>query len=127
TALVALGAIVIRALTHVFAAGFEFAPTPFVCRVSETLPTETVVCAETVVTPVVLDVNVMVQLPVPPAVVHGFAVVSVPGPLSIGKLICVPIDSGPGTLTTANPCTTAGGTRADEQTAERQSRVHARG
>src|SRR5207253_3402553 len=47
---------------------------------------------------------------VPPAVVHGFAVVSVPGPLSIGTQISFPIDSGPGTLTTANPCTTAGGT-----------------
>ncbi len=32
----------------------------------------------------------IVQLPVPPAVVHGFAVVNEPGPQSIVKLICVP-------------------------------------
>ena len=30
------------------------------------------------------------QLPVPPAVVHGFVVVNEPGPESIVKLICVP-------------------------------------
>ena len=32
----------------------------------------------------------IVQLPVPPAVVHGFGVVNAPGPVSIVKLICVP-------------------------------------
>ena len=50
----------------------------------------TVVCAETIVTPVVAEVSVIVQLPVPPTVVHGFAEVKPPGPESIVKLICVP-------------------------------------
>ena len=34
--------------------------------------------------------RLIVQEPVPPAVVHGFDVVNEPGPLSIVKLICVP-------------------------------------
>src|SRR5262245_1809503 len=64
---------------------------PFVCRVRETPPTEIVVCAEATVVPVCEEFSVMVQLPVPPAVVHGFGVVNAPGPpLSIVKLICVP-------------------------------------
>ena len=45
---------------------------PFVWRVSETPPTESVVCALTVVTPVTAELSVIVQLPVPPTVVHGF-------------------------------------------------------
>ena len=36
------------------------------------------------------EVRLIVQQPVPPAVVHGFAVVNAPGPLSFVKLICVP-------------------------------------
>jgi hypothetical protein len=40
--------------------------------------------------PVDDEASVMVQLPVPPETVHGFAVVSEPGPESIVKLICVP-------------------------------------
>ena len=60
------------------------------CRVSETPPTDSVVCALTVVTPVTAELRLIVQEPVPPAVVHGFAVVNAPGPLSFVKLICVP-------------------------------------
>ena len=40
-----------------------------------------VVCALTVVTPVTAELSVIVQLPVPPAVVHGFGDVNAPGPL----------------------------------------------
>ena len=47
-------------------------------------------CALTTVVPVVAELSVIVQLPVPPAVVHGFGEVKLPGPLSIVKLICVP-------------------------------------
>ena len=39
------------------------------------------------------DVRVAVQLPVPPAVVHGLPL-SVPGPDAIEKLICVPSGAG---------------------------------
>ena len=46
--------------------------------------------AETVVTPVTAELRSIVQLPVPPAVVHGFAGVKAPGPESIVKLIWVP-------------------------------------
>src|SRR5262249_11897538 len=90
TSFVAFGAIEIAAFTHVLTAGPEFAPAPFVLRVNETPPTLTVVWADTVVTPVTADDNVIWQLPVPPAVVHGFADVNAPGPLSIVKLIWVP-------------------------------------
>jgi hypothetical protein len=85
---VSSGAIVIFAFTQRFVAGPEFAAVPFACRVRETPPTETVVCAETTVTPVTPDVRLIEQLPVPPAVVHGFGVVNPPGPPpSIVKLI----------------------------------------
>ena len=47
-------------------------------------------CALTTVVPVTAELRVIVQLPVPPAVVHGFGEVKAPGPLSIVKLICVP-------------------------------------
>ena len=67
---------------------------PSVFRVSDAPPTVRVVCADTVDTPVVDDVSVTEQLPVPPAVVHGFGVPSVPGPLSFVKLICVPSGAG---------------------------------
>ena len=80
----------IRAFTHRFVAGPEFGADPSVFRVSETPATDTVVCADTVVTPVSAEVSVIVQEPVPPPVVHGFGVVKLPGPESIVKLICVP-------------------------------------
>src|SRR6266542_2173811 len=90
TSFVAFGAITIAAFTHSFVAGGEFAPTPFVSRLSTRPPTDTVVCADTVVTPVRNDFNVTWQLPVPPAVVHGFGDVNPPGPESIVKVIAVP-------------------------------------
>src|SRR4051812_9958207 len=71
-------------------AGPEFAPVPFVCLVSETPPTETVVCAVTTVVPVTFDTRLIVQLP-PAPTVQGFADVNAPGPESIEKLICVPL------------------------------------
>jgi hypothetical protein len=94
TSFVADGAIEIFAFTHVFVAGPEFAPTPFVSRCSDTPPTERVVCALTVVIPVTFESRLIWQEPVPPAVVHGFAVVNPPGPLSIVKLIDVPSGAG---------------------------------
>jgi hypothetical protein len=84
----------IRAFTHVFTAGPESPPVPFVVRVSETPPTDTVVLALTTVIPVTAEVSVIVQLPVPPAVVHGFGAPSVPGPEAIEKVICVPSGAG---------------------------------
>src|SRR5262249_54911090 len=87
------------ASTHVFTAGPEFPPVPFVSRVSVIPLTETVVCALTVVVPAVDETSVIWQLPVPPAVVHGFGVVKLPGPLSIVKLIDVPF----GALTNPPP------------------------
>src|SRR5262249_40548563 len=87
---VADGAIAIAPFTHVFVAGPVLPPVSSVSRVSPTPRTETVVCAETVVTPVVADVSVIVHEPEPPAVVHGFGVPSVPGPESLLKLIEVP-------------------------------------
>src|SRR5580765_3564011 len=89
TSFVASGVIAIFAFTHVFVAGPEFAPAPFVCRVSETPPIESVEWALTVDTPVTLDTRSTVQLP-PETTVHGFADVKPPGPESIVKLICVP-------------------------------------
>src|SRR5919106_1607420 len=59
-----------RAFTHVFVAGPEFAPEAFVCRESVTPPTDTFVWALTVVTPVSVEVSVTEQLPVPPVGVH---------------------------------------------------------
>ena len=90
TRFVASGVIAIFASTHLFVAGPEFAPAPSVLRVSETPATASVVCALTVVTPVTAELRLIVQEPVPPDVVHGFAEVNAPGPLSIVKLICVP-------------------------------------
>ena len=78
------------ASAHSFVAAPELAPTPLVSRCSETPPTLTVVWALTTVVPVTAELSVIVQLPVPPAVVHGFAVVKAPGPESIVKLIWVP-------------------------------------
>ena len=78
------------ASAHSFVAGPELPPVPFVVRVSETPPTESVVLALTTVVPAVVFVSVIVQLPVPPDVVHGFGVPSVPGPDAIEKVICVP-------------------------------------
>src|SRR5262245_13899094 len=80
----------IAAFTHSFVAGPELLSVPSVFLVSVTPATVTVVCADTTVAPVWLDVSVIWQEPVPPAVVHGFGVVNEPGPLSIVKLICVP-------------------------------------
>jgi hypothetical protein len=90
TSFVASGAIAIFAFTNVFVAEPEFAPTPSVFRVNETPPTASVACALTVATPVTAELNVTWHEPVPPAVVHGFADVNAPGPLSFVKLICVP-------------------------------------
>ena len=87
------GVIWILALTQVFTAGPELAPAPFVSRVSETPATETVVCALTVETPVVGDVMVVWQLPVPPAVVHcagGFGVLVAPLLSTVVNVITVP-------------------------------------
>ena len=66
--LVAFGVIVIFALTHVLTAGPEFGATPLVVRVSVTPPIVSVEEAFTVHTPVVLEVCVIEQEPVPPAV-----------------------------------------------------------
>src|SRR5262249_20739719 len=82
------------ASTQVLVAGPELPPTPLVLRVRGTPPTVTVVCADTVEIPVVDEVSVIVQEPVPPAVVHGFGVVNEPGPLSSVKLIDVPSGAG---------------------------------
>src|SRR3954463_14534697 len=90
TALVAFGAIEIRALTQVLTAGPELSPLASVSRVSDTPPTDTVVWADTVVTPVTADERSIVHEPVPPDVVQGFAPANAPGPLSLVKLICVP-------------------------------------
>ena len=49
------------------------APVPSVFRVRVTPATARVVCALTTVTPVTADVRLIVQEPVPPDVVHGFA------------------------------------------------------
>src|SRR5262249_52426913 len=87
TSFVAAGAIGIRALTHVFWAGPELAPVPSVSRWTDRPASDTVVCALTVVCPVVLEVSVIVQEPEVPTVRHGFGVVNEPGPLSIVKLI----------------------------------------
>ena len=75
---------------HSLVAGPELPPVPSVFRVSETPPTESVTCALTTVAPVTVETSVIVQLPVPPEVVHGFADVNAPGPESIVKLIGVP-------------------------------------
>src|SRR5215469_7964607 len=80
----------ILAFTHVFVAGPLFPATPFVARVSETPPTDTAVCALTLVVPVIDEVSVIWHEAVPPTVVHGFGVVNEPGPESIEKLIDVP-------------------------------------
>src|SRR6266540_2089690 len=61
-----------------------------VSRFSTTPPTVTAVAAFTTVVPGVAVVSVIVQLPVPPAVVQGLAVVKPPGPLTIENVICVP-------------------------------------
>src|SRR5262249_38262301 len=79
-----------EAPAHSFVAGPEFAPLPFVCRVSETPPTDGVAWALTTVVPVVLEASVIVQLPVPPEVVHGLGEVNEPGPETMLKLIEVP-------------------------------------
>src|SRR5262245_31582978 len=79
--------------THSFVAGPELPFAPFVVRVTDTPPTETVVDAFTTVVPAVAEVSVAVQLPVPPAVVHGLPLI-VPGPDAIEKLICVPFGAG---------------------------------
>src|SRR5690348_10497028 len=55
---------------QIFVAGPEFAPTPFVVRVSETPPTLTVVLALTVVVPAVGELITTVHAPVPPMVVQ---------------------------------------------------------
>src|SRR5262249_51197381 len=94
-----------RAFTHVLFAGSEFAPTPSVFRVSMMPPTFTFVWAPTTVRPVLLELSVIWQLPLPSEVWHGFGDVNVPGPpLSIVKLICVP--SGAGTKPTPSPLST---------------------
>ncbi|HXL42523.1 MAG TPA: hypothetical protein VN960_00530 [Gaiellaceae bacterium] len=68
----------------------ELPAVPVVLRLTSTPPTDSVSFALTIVVPAVPDVKVIVQLPVPPEVVHGFAVVNDRGPLTIVKLICVP-------------------------------------
>ena len=85
--------IAIFAFTHRFVAGAEFAPVPSVFRVSETPPTDSVVCALTVVTPVTADVRSIVQFPlafVEQDVADTFPFDSVPGPESIVKLTSAP-------------------------------------
>jgi len=98
-ALVAFGAIEMRAFTQVLVAGPELAPTPSVLRVSDTPPTESVVWALTFVTPVTADVMVVVQLPEPPVVVHDVGGFGVPGPASMVNVISVPF----GALTNPPP------------------------
>ena len=77
-------------MIHVFCAGPEFPACPFVVRVNGTPLTVTVVVAFTTVTPAWDEVSVTVQEPVPPDVVHGFAVVNEPGPDAIVSVISVP-------------------------------------
>ena len=73
TSFVAFGAIEIRALTHVLTAGPEFAAGAVrVPRQRDAADRQRRVRADTVVTPVTAEVSVIVQLPVPPTVVHGF-------------------------------------------------------
>ena len=72
---VASGVILMRAFTQRLTAGPELPAVPFVVRLSVTPLTETVVLAETVVTPVVSEVRSIVHDPVAPTVVHGFVVV----------------------------------------------------
>src|SRR5690242_16199919 len=55
---------------QIFVAGPEFAPTPFVVRVNDTPPTDSVVLALTVVVPAVGELITTVHEPVPPAVVQ---------------------------------------------------------
>src|SRR5262249_37906087 len=76
--------------THVLVAGPELSPAPSVFRDRGMPSTVTEACALTTVAPVVDEVSVIWQLPVPPEVVHGFEVVKFPGPLSIVKAIDVP-------------------------------------
>ena len=84
------GVIEIFASTNVFVAGAEFPPVPFVLRVKVRPATVGEAEADTTVTPVVFEESVIVQLPVPPDVVHGFAEVKLPGPDTMEKLIDVP-------------------------------------
>jgi hypothetical protein len=69
-----------------------------VVRVIVTPLTDSVVDADTTVVPVVAVVSVIVQLPVPPEVVHGFGAPSVPGPETIANVIDVPSEAGPNPL-----------------------------
>ena len=90
TSFVAFGAIAIFAFTHVFVAGPEFAPVPFgVARQRDTADRHRRVRADRRHAG---DRRAQVDRAGarPPAVVHGFADVNAPGPLSIVKLICVP-------------------------------------
>src|SRR5712691_10641475 len=90
---VASGAIAILASTHVFVAGPEFAAVPSVFRVRETPPTKNVVCALIVVTPVVAEVRLIVQLPLA-FVVHDVLETlppdRLPGPAPIEKVTSTP-------------------------------------
>src|SRR5262245_35745906 len=75
---------------HSFVAGPELPPVPSVRRVSEMPLTDTVASAFTMVAPVTAERSVIEQLPVPPVVMHGDAVVNAPGPDTIVKPINVP-------------------------------------
>jgi hypothetical protein len=84
------GVMLMFASTQFFVAGPEFESVPFVLRATVTPASDTVTCAETVVVPTTAEVRPIVQLPVPPVVVHGFGELKLPGPESMVKLICVP-------------------------------------
>ena len=73
-------------------AGPELPAVPFVVRVSETPLTGSVVDAFTTVVPGTSEVRLTVQLPVPPAVVHGLPRERA-RPGAIEKLICVAVSA----------------------------------
>src|SRR2546428_396892 len=82
------------ASTQVFRAGPELAPLPSVSRCRGTPLRVTSVVAVTAVVPVVEELRVTEQEPVPPEVVQ-LEGVRVPGPLTIWKLMTVPSGAFP--------------------------------
>src|SRR6266700_2072030 len=81
------------ASTHVLRAGPELRQVQSVLRVSETPATETVVCARSVVTPVVAESRSMVQSPlafVEHEELDTFPLERPPGPESIEKVTSAP-------------------------------------
>src|SRR6266545_3966931 len=91
TSCVSFGTIVIFALAHSFVASMLSPALPsFDSRCSATPPTLTSVAAQTFVVPVVAELIVTVQEPVPPDVLQVAGPMKPPGPETIEKLIVVP-------------------------------------